>query len=127
MSQEQEEDPHIPSTKVGATSATSSNGSPPGSCIVIDNGSSLIKAGFAGDELPSVFPSLVSYRKHLRADPNPNVPEFFVCDEPLPSPDFFRKYPITRGVVTDWNGMETIWRHFYRCQSRILRETKRNT
>ena len=34
--------------------------------IVIDNGSGVIKAGFAGDEAPhAVFPTIVAHRQHL--------------------------------------------------------------
>ncbi len=37
--------------------------------IVIDNGSGILKAGFAGDEKPkSVFPSFVGRPKHVRCE-----------------------------------------------------------
>jgi centractin len=49
--------------------------------IVIDNGSGLLKAGFAGDERPkSVFPSFVGRPKHVKAMAGAVEGDHFVGD-----------------------------------------------
>lgn len=53
--------------------------------LVIDNGSSLMKVGFAGEDVPkAVFPTVVGL-----------------------------DFPIERGVVIDWDNMEKIWHHAF--------------
>ena len=83
--------------------------------IVIDNGSGMCKAGFAGDDAPrAVFPSIVG---------RPKVPMFIVGME---NKDCFvgeeaeskrgiltLKYPIEHGIVTNWDDMEKIWHHTF--------------
>ena len=77
------------------------------SVIVIDNGSGFIKAGFAGNESPtSVFPSVVSYSQ--------GCGDYYIGREAenrrsvLPL-----RYPIQRGVITNWNDMENLWDHVF--------------
>ncbi|KAM9970195.1 hypothetical protein ACTFIR_002043 [Dictyostelium discoideum] len=53
--------------------------------IVIDNGSSMCKAGFAGDEAKS--------KRGIR--------------------NLTLKHPIERGIITNWDDMEKIWRHTF--------------
>jgi actin-related protein len=77
------------------------------SVIVIDNGSGFIKAGFAGNESPmSVFPSVVRHSQRRR--------KYYIGREAenrrsvLPL-----RYPIQRGVITDWDDMEKLWDHIF--------------
>jgi len=74
--------------------------------IVIDTGSGMIKAGFAGDDAPlTVFPSVVGY-------PRAGVTmskEYYVGDEALANSDKLTlKRPIEHGIVTNWDDYEKI-------------------
>jgi actin beta/gamma 1 len=84
--------------------------------VVIDNGSGVTKAGFAGDDVPrTVFPTVISRRK-LHADElltrgNKN---YFVGDEALATRSTLAlKSPIERGIVCNWDDMEKIWHHTF--------------
>lgn len=83
--------------------------------LVIDNGSGVIKAGFAGDELPNLcFNNQVGRPKHLKVIPTKSDAEFYVGN----STDQFRgllklKHPMSHGVVTSWSDMELVWKHLY--------------
>lgn len=76
--------------------------------IVINNGSSLTQAGFAGAETPtSVFPNIVSRSK---VDSN----ECRVGENASTNRDTHSlKYPIEHGVITNWDDMEQIWHHTF--------------
>jgi actin-related protein len=73
--------------------------------IVIDNGSGLCKAGYAGDEEPrSVFSSVVAHPA--------NRPSVYIGDDPyVLGAVARRKSPIERGDIRDWTDMEKIWHH----------------
>ncbi|EFC35341.1 hypothetical protein NAEGRDRAFT_77005, partial [Naegleria gruberi] len=86
------------------------------SAIVFDNGSGSIKAGFSGCENPQVvFPSLIA--SPLKSKESENIKEIYlVGDEAkIDSRKNVRmvRYPIEHGVVTNWEGMEQIWRHVF--------------
>ena len=75
--------------------------------VVLDNGSGMMKAGFAGDEAPkAVFPAAVAHSRTggptLHGDNAASAGRGYVV-----------KYPIEHGIVTDWEGMEALWRHCY--------------
>ena len=77
--------------------------------IVIDNGSGMCKAGFAGDEAPrSVFPSVVGHPKYSPQS------DTYVGDEACAKAGaLLLKYPIERGAVTNWDDMEKLWHHTF--------------
>ncbi|CAF5051764.1 unnamed protein product, partial [Rotaria sp. Silwood1] len=77
--------------------------------VVIDNGSGMIKAGFAGDDAPrAVFPSFVGRPFLVGMVPN----DFYVGAEAQSKRGVLAlKYPIQNGLVTDWDDMEKIWHH----------------
>eukprot|EP01017_Pseudomicrothorax_dubius_P019111 TRINITY_DN2103_c0_g1_i6.p1 TRINITY_DN2103_c0_g1~~TRINITY_DN2103_c0_g1_i6.p1 ORF type:complete len:287 (-),score=70.45 TRINITY_DN2103_c0_g1_i6:283-1143(-) len=83
--------------------------------IVIDNGSGVIKAGFAGEDQPSqVFPSQVGRPKHMKVIPTKTDADVYVGK----GTEQFRgllklKYPMSHGVVTNWADMELLWKHTY--------------
>ncbi|XP_033755513.1 actin, cytoplasmic 2-like isoform X4 [Pecten maximus] len=85
-------------------------------CVVIDNGSHRIKAGFAGDDGPrSVFRTIVGaplYEGQMTAG-RPQK-KYYVGDEVIANMDILDiRRPIERGIVTDWEAMETVWKHAF--------------
>ncbi|TPX42233.1 hypothetical protein SeMB42_g02768 [Synchytrium endobioticum] len=92
--------------------------------VVIDNGSGLIKAGFAGDEQPrSFFPSLVGRPKHVRIMAGAVQGDTFIGSSATDLRGLLRlKYPIEHGIVTDWDDMERIWHHIYSQELKTLSE-----
>ena len=81
--------------------------------IVIDNGSGMCKAGYGGDDAPrAVFPTVVGRPKY------PNVfgegKDAFIGDEAQAKRGVLKlKYPMERGVVTNWDDMEKIWHNAF--------------
>ena len=77
--------------------------------IVIDNGSGMIKSGFAGDEAPrSVFPSIVGVPKYLCAVGGMNKDRYIGDEACARAFSSILKYPIEHGVVQNWDDMEKI-------------------
>ena len=75
--------------------------------FVIDNGSYFCRAGFSGDDapkecLPTIVNTLVQHHSELRVSTN-----CMVCTE-APCGKIDLKYPIKRGLVTDWDSMEKV-------------------
>ncbi|CAJ1965045.1 unnamed protein product [Cylindrotheca closterium] len=81
--------------------------------IVIDTGSGRTKAGFSDDEAPrTTFASLVA---HPTTNWGPNAKK--VVGQPAEGKwgVLDVKQPIERGIVTNWDDIETLWHHtFYR-------------
>eukprot|EP01031_Cornospumella_fuschlensis_P041594 gene41594-50760_t len=89
--------------------------------IVIDNGSGLIKAGFAGGDKPRVIlRSCVGRPKHLRIMPGGALEGGYGGADVFVGPKVEEhrgalklSYPIEKGVVTQWQDMEKIWSYLY--------------
>ncbi|EFC39465.1 hypothetical protein NAEGRDRAFT_72694 [Naegleria gruberi] len=85
------------------------------SAIVLDNGSCSIKAGFSGCENPQVvFPSLIA--SPLKSKESENIKEIYLVGDEAKidsRKNVMVRYPIEHGVVTNWEGMEQIWRHVF--------------
>ena len=83
--------------------------------LVIDNGSHAIKAGFAGAECPrSHFPSIVGRPKYVQAVAGCQNKDTYVGDEACAKAGILNlEYPITRGIITNWDDMERIWHSIF--------------
>ncbi|VDP09757.1 unnamed protein product [Soboliphyme baturini] len=83
--------------------------------IVIDNGSGVIKAGFAGDRSPkSVFPNYVGRVKHVRVMAGALSDDVFVGQKAVEYRGLLNiRYPMEHGIITDWNDMELVWQFLY--------------
>ncbi|XP_071947939.1 actin-57B-like [Antedon mediterranea] len=88
--------------------------------VVIDNGSIMCKAGFAGEDAPRVmFPAIVGRPKHQLLEQK----EYYVGDEAYSQLDNLDiEYPIERGVITNWDAMEKIWHHCFYNELKIKPE-----
>jgi len=94
--------------------------------VVIDNGTSSLKAGFAGSSKPKVvIGTKVGRAKHMRIMPGGALE----AEQSLSGPSsifvgkkldehrgsFFLEYPMDKGAVVNggWDAMESIWEHLY--------------
>ena len=94
--------------------------------LVIDNGSQLIKSGFAGDDSPrAVFPSVVGRPRHSGVMLGMNQRDVYVGDEVQVKRGILSlRYPIEHGIVTNWDDMERIWRHTFYNELRVVLRTE---
>ncbi|GAV01543.1 hypothetical protein RvY_12239 [Ramazzottius varieornatus] len=83
--------------------------------VVIDNGSGLIKAGFAGDQVPKAhFPNFVGRTKYVRLMAGALEGDIFMGPRAEEHRGLLSiRYPMEHGVVTDWADMERVWRYLY--------------
>lgn len=86
--------------------------------IVIDNGTAVLKAGFAGSDKPKAFfRSCVGRIKHTRVMPGgalDGAEDCFIGAKAEEHRGALKlSYPIENGIVNNWSDMEKIWQYVY--------------
>lgn len=81
--------------------------------VVIDNGSGMCKAGFAGDDAPrAVFPTIVGRPRMPGIMVGLDQKEVYVGEEAQTKRGVLNtKNPIEAGFVKNWDDMEKVWNH----------------
>ena len=93
--------------------------------IVMDNGSGMMKAGFAGEEAPqAVFPAAVARPKgNLQQMHGVAGKSEYIGEEAMKMKGVLNiNYPIAAGIVESWEDMEKVWHHTFYNELRVAPE-----
>ena len=92
--------------------------------VVIDNGSGMCKAGFAGDDAPrSVFSTVVGRPKVPGIMVGLDQKEVYVGEEAQQKRGVLKiETPIESGIVSNWDDMEKVWHHTLYSELRVSPE-----
>ncbi|VEU23262.1 DEKNAAC104385 [Brettanomyces naardenensis] len=80
--------------------------------VVIDNGSGMIKAGFAGDERPKInYSSILGTPKYTKVMPSSiSEDDTFIGNKAQNIRGLLKlRYPMSKGIVENWSDMEQVW------------------
>ncbi|CAK8692919.1 unnamed protein product [Clavelina lepadiformis] len=89
--------------------------------LVVDNGSGMCKAGFAGDDAPrTAFPSIVGWPRHQEVVVGIRKGNCYVGNEAQTKRGTLTlNHPIGYGIITNWDDMEKIWHHTFYNELRV--------
>ena len=82
--------------------------------LVLDNGSGMCKAGFAGEDIPrAIFPTVTGRPSFNDVTTGPSKESFVGFEANSKLGALALTHPIQQGLVTDWDEMESIWQYTY--------------
>ena len=89
--------------------------------IIIDNGTGVIIAGFAGDDAPkSVFPNCAGKLREKPVMVGCSKKDSYVGDEAQQNRAILAlQRPMKHGIIEDWDAMEKVWEHIYKSELSI--------
>jgi actin-related protein len=92
--------------------------------LVVDNGSGVIKAGFAGNDAPSVlFSTIVGHPRRQSIMLGTMNKANYIGDEAQMNRGVLSlRYPMEHGIITNWDDMEKIWHHTFYSELRVAPE-----
>ena len=92
--------------------------------VIIDNGSGMCKAGFAGDDAPRcVFPAVTGRPRYETVMAGMGYKDTYIGDEAQARRGVLSmRYPLEHGIVTNWDDMEKIWHHTFYNELRVAPE-----
>ena len=83
------------------------------STIILDNGTSCIKAGFAGEQPQIVIPTIVGNSKFGNS--------FLIGNDAFNKRDELQlNNPMERGIIKNWDEIEKIWNHIFTDELKII-------
>lgn len=80
--------------------------------VVIDNGSGMMKVGFAGDDEPTVFPSVIG-RREKKTAAGSELEVVIGTDVYENMMEYSINRPIERSVIMNWDDVEILWRNVF--------------
>jgi actin-related protein len=89
--------------------------------VVIDNGSGMVKAGISGEDAPRcVFPAIVGRPKYDSTMQVGEKKDCYVGEEAEAKKGILDlQYPISAGIVSNWDDMEKVWNHTFYNELRV--------
>jgi len=88
--------------------------------VVLENGSSTLRVGFAGSDGPlATFPSSIGSDKHSCSMLGTRASSEVGHEAQVNRGIMALNYPIKRGKITDWDAMEKIWAHTFYSELKI--------
>lgn len=92
--------------------------------LVIDIGTGMIKAGFAGDDAPTaVFPTIIGRPRYPQAMVGIGQKDAFVGDDAISKRGMLNlERPIEHGRISNWDDMEKIMHHTFYQELRVASE-----
>ena len=88
--------------------------------LVIQNGSGMMKAGYAGDDSPRVVMPAVVRKPRNQGASTGERSDCYTKEQWQPvRREVTMTHPIEYGIVTDWDDMEKLWNHLFTNELRV--------